>query len=76
MGNSLWVEDMERLLIEALLKRVEDRDRSANGFKKSAWAKLVAELNVACKDTFEKLITIAQAKSKEVTVSLNPHSLI
>jgi len=72
MGNSLWVEDMERLLIETLLKRVEDRDRSENGFKKSAWAKVVVKLNVACKDTFEKPITIAQAKSKEVTVSLNP----
>jgi len=70
MGNSLWVENTEQFLVQALLKRVENGDRTENGFKKSAWATVVVELNEAYKDTLEKPITIAQAKSKEVIVSL------
>jgi len=38
----------------------------------SGWGKDVATLNVACKDSLEKPITIAQAKSKEITLALTP----
>ncbi|KAG0129660.1 hypothetical protein HOY82DRAFT_610421 [Tuber indicum] len=62
MGNSLWVQDSEQFLVEALLKQAEDGDRSENGFKKSAWATVVAELNEAYKDTLEKPFTINTLK--------------
>jgi len=70
MGNRFWVKNTERFLIEALLKCVENSDRTENRFKKSAWETVAAELNKAYKDIIEKPITIALVKSKKVIVSL------
>lgn len=70
MGNSVWVEDSERFLVEALLRHVDNGDRGENGFKKSVWQGIVGKLNEAYKDISIKPFTIAQAKSKEVIVSL------
>lgn len=73
MGNSLWIEDTESFLVEALLKQVEEGNRTENGFNKRAWAIVVTELNEAFKEVLEKPITVAQAKSKEVMVCLFPN---
>jgi len=70
MRNSVWVEDSERFLIEALLRHVDNGDRGENGFKKAVWLSIVGELNNAYKDVSTKPFTVAQAKSKEVIVSL------
>ena len=70
MGNSVWVESSETFLIEALLDKVQQGDRQENGFKKSVWREVVAALNAAYVQTPEdKPFTIAQAKSKELSVS-------
>lgn len=70
MWNSVWVEDSERFLVEALLRHVNNGDRGENGFKKSVWQVIVGELNEAYKDLSAKPFTIAQTKSKEVIISL------
>ena len=75
MGNSVWVEDSERFLVEAFLRHVDNGDRGENGFKKSVWLSVVGELNAAYQHVSTKPFTVAQAKSKEVIVSFYPFLL-
>ena len=71
MGNSIWIGDTEKFLIEALVKHVRNGDRGDNGFKKATWQSIIMGLNETFSEILEKPITITQAKWKECAVSLN-----
>jgi len=70
MGNSIWIGDTEKFLIEALVRHVRNGDIGENGFKKATWQSIVTALNETFHGILEKRITITQAKWKECAVSL------